>query len=68
MHNSRNLAFFKVISHEKILFGMYVVVWHVFGVFDCRRQKKVVSHFVKPDWLRLIFGICSGCFVMSTIF
>ena len=31
--NSINLAFFKVVWHEKMVFGMYVIVWHFFGLF-----------------------------------
>jgi len=31
--NSRNLAFLKVVWHEKVVFGMYVIVWHCFGLF-----------------------------------
>jgi len=31
--NSRNLPFFKVVWHEKMVFGMYVIVWHIFGLF-----------------------------------
>jgi len=31
--NSRNLAFFKVVWHENLVFGMYVIVWHFFGIF-----------------------------------
>jgi len=31
--NSRNLAFFKVVWHEKMMFGMYVILWHFFGLF-----------------------------------
>jgi len=30
MPNSRNLSFFKVVWHEKILLGKCVVVWHHF--------------------------------------
>jgi len=32
--NSRNLAFFKVVWHEKMVFGMYVIVWHFLAFFD----------------------------------
>jgi len=32
--NSRNLAFFKVIWHEKMMFGMNVIVWQFLAVFD----------------------------------
>ena len=31
--NSRNLAFFEVVWHEKMVFGMYVKVWRFFGLF-----------------------------------
>jgi len=31
MPKSRNLAFFKVVWHEIIVFGMYVIVWHFFA-------------------------------------
>jgi len=32
--NSRNLAFFKVVWHEKMVFGIYVIVWHFLAFFD----------------------------------
>jgi len=31
MPNSRQLAFFKVVWHEKTLFGIYIIVLHVFS-------------------------------------
>jgi len=31
--NSRNLAFFIVVWHEQMVFGMYVIVWIFFGLF-----------------------------------
>jgi len=31
--NSRNLAFFIVVWHEKTVFGICVAVWHFFGLF-----------------------------------
>jgi len=31
--NFRKLAFFKVVWHEKMVFGMYIMVWHFFGLF-----------------------------------
>jgi len=38
--NSRNLAFFKVVWHEKMVFGMYVIVWHFLACFDGVGMKK----------------------------
>jgi len=32
--NSRNFAFFKVVWHEKMEFGMYIIVWHFLAFFD----------------------------------
>jgi len=52
MPNSRNFAFSDVVWHEKMLFGMYVIVCNFFDFFSCvwRLRKKVVWHF----W-RLVF-------------
>jgi len=47
MPNSRNLAFFKVVCHEKMLFGKYVIVWHVAGLFQWCWQKKRCLAFHK---------------------
>jgi len=33
MQKSRNLAFFQMVWREKMLFGMYALVWHVFSLF-----------------------------------
>jgi len=47
--NSRNLAFFEVVWREKTLFGMYVIVWHFFGLFlMLLARKNIVWHFLKP--------------------
>jgi len=47
--NSRNLAFFKVVWHEKMVFGMYVIVWHFFWPFlIVLAWKNIVWHFLKP--------------------
>jgi len=43
--NSRNLAFFEVACHEKVVFSMYVIVWHFFGGVGV---KNIVWHFSKP--------------------
>jgi len=44
--NSRNLAFFDVVWHEKMVFGMYVRVWHFLAFFDGVGMKKH-CHFLK---------------------
>jgi len=31
--DSRNLSLFKVVWREKMLFGIYVIVWHAFSLF-----------------------------------
>jgi len=31
--NFKNLTFLRVVWHEKMVFGMYVIVWHFFGLF-----------------------------------
>ena len=38
--NSRNLAFLKVVWHEKMVFGMYVIVWHFLAFSDGVGMKK----------------------------
>jgi len=49
MTNFRNLALFEVVWRERMLFGMYAIVWHVLGLFQwCWQKKKVVWHFLKP--------------------
>jgi len=32
--NYRNLVFFKVVWHEKMVFGIYVIFWHFLAFFD----------------------------------
>ena len=38
--NSRKLTLFKVVWHEKKVFGIYVIVWQFFGFFDGVGMKK----------------------------
>jgi len=45
MPNSRDLAFFNVVWHEKMLFGMYVITWRVLGFFNGVGRKSAVWHF-----------------------
>jgi len=40
------LAFFDVVWHEKMVFGMYVRVWHFLAFFDGVGMKKH-CHFLK---------------------
>jgi len=47
--NSRNLAFSKVVWHEKMVFGMYVIVWHFLVFFDGVGMKKHVWHFIETS-------------------
>jgi len=47
--NSRNLVFLKVVWHEKMVFGMYVIVWHFFGLFDGVGMKKHCLTFFKTS-------------------
>ena len=46
--NSRNLAFLKVVWHEKMVFGMYVIVWHFWPLLMVLALKNMVWHFLKP--------------------
>jgi len=48
MPNSRNLTFFKVVWHEKMLFGKFLVFFSGLG-----RNKNVVWHSLKTSLLEL---------------
>ena len=49
--NSRNLAFLKVVWHEKMVFGMHVIVWHFFGLFWWCWHEKTMFGVVWNLWL-----------------
>jgi len=34
MPNFKNLTFVKVVWHGKMLFGMYIIVWHILAFFS----------------------------------
>jgi len=55
--NSRNLAFFKVVWHEKLVFGMYVIVWHFLAFFDGAGMKKHCSAFFKTSGSVIAVGL-----------
>jgi len=60
--NSRNLAFVEVVRHQKTLFGMYIIVWHVVGrkTFFSVFQKLVSFELqaLANAWhLLMLFGI-----------
>jgi len=55
--NTRNLAFFKVVCHEKIVYGMYVIVWHFLAIFDSVGMKKHYSAFFKTSGLVIAVGL-----------
>jgi len=42
------LAFLKVVWHEKMVFGMYVIVWHFWPLLMVLALKNMVWHFLKP--------------------
>ena len=43
----RNLAFFSVVWHEKMLFGMYVIVWHFLAFLMVLAWKNINWPFLK---------------------
>jgi len=47
--NFKNLAFSKVVWHEKMVFGMYVIVWHFFGLFSSCWHKKPCLALIKTS-------------------
>jgi len=46
MPNSRNLALVKVVWHDKILLGMYLIVWHILFLEWLWRKESAVWHFL----------------------
>jgi len=51
--NSRNLAYFKVVWREEMVFGIYVIVWHLLAFFVGVGMKKRLFGILKN--LRLIY-------------
>ena len=60
--NSRNLAFFEVVWHEKMVFGMYVKVWHFLAFFDGVGMKKHCLAFFKTSGSATSVGLESQNF------
>jgi len=46
--NFRNLAFFKVVWHEYMVFGMFFIVWYFLAFFDGVGMEKHCLAFLKP--------------------
>jgi len=38
-----------MVWHEKVMFGMYVIVWHFFAFFDGIGMKKCCLSFIKTS-------------------
>jgi len=60
--NSRNLAFFIVVWHEKMVFGMCVIVWHLFGLFHGADMETHCLAFFKTSGSVITVGLESNNF------
>jgi len=54
---SRNLVFLKVFWHDKVLFGMYVIVLHFLGLFDGVGMKKHCLAFFETSGSAAAVGL-----------
>ena len=58
--NSRNLGFFEMVWHAKMMFGMYVTVWEFFSLFWwCWYEKTLFDIFKNLTLAQVLLSACN---------